>query len=269
MTRRLLLLSCCLLQLTACGTSPAPVDELPALHKTAKAPPVPAVTPTPVPPGYHEVRRGDTLYSIAFQYGYSYAQIAAWNAISAPYVIRLGQRLRIMSPGATTPSTVRVLPAEAASPPVSAPMTPGAASTPPASSQSAPPLEILPSGPLRWNWPCRGRLLHGFAPDRPGGKGIDIGGRLGQDVAAAADGWVVYSGSGLMGYGQLLIVKHDNSLLSAYGHNGRLLVKEGDAVRAGQVIAAMGANGASGAMLHFEIRRDGKPVDPLQYLPRR
>jgi lipoprotein NlpD len=265
MTRRLLLLGCCVLQLTACGTSPAPVEELPAMRHPAKV--------TPVPPGYHQVKRGDTLYSIAFQYGYSYEQVAAWNAITAPYVIRLGQRLRVMPPGATTPSTIRVLPAEAAPSPVPAasptPTEPGATSAaPPASSQATSLPEKLPSGPLRWNWPCRGKLLHGFDPDQPGGKGIDIGGRLGQDVTAAADGWVVYSGSGLMGYGQLLIVKHDKSLLSAYGHNGKLLVKEGDAVRAGQVIAAMGENGTSGAMLHFEIRRDGKPVDPLEYLPR-
>jgi lipoprotein NlpD len=266
MTRRLVLLGCCVLQLTACGTTPAPVDERPAVSQRLKV--------VPLPPGYHQVKRGDTLYSIAFQYGYSYDQIAAWNAIAAPYVIHVGQRLRVMSPGATTPSMVRVLPAEAVA--SSAPATAAEPSAPasaqvvaPASNLPTAPPEKLPSGPLRWNWPSQGKLLHGFAPDQPGGKGIGIGGRLGQDVTAAANGWVVYSGSGLMGYGQLVIVKHDKSLLSAYGHNGRLLVKEGDAVRAGEVIAAMGANGASGPMLHFEIRRDGKPVNPLNYLPRR
>ncbi len=274
MTRRIALLSCCLLQLTACGTTPAPVDELPA---TRPAPPVHKAAPVllPLPPGYHQVKRGDTLYSIAFQYGYSYEQIAGWNAIAAPFVIHLGQRLRVMPPGTTTPSTIRVLPAEAAPSPESAMTTTQSTATAPASvmapaSRAAtPPPEKFPSGPLRWSWPSQGRLLHGFDPDRPGGKGIGIGGRLGQDVTAAANGWVVYSGSGLMGYGQLVIVKHDKSLLSAYGHNGRLLVKEGDAVRVGQVIAAMGESGTSGPMLHFEIRRDGKPVNPLEYLPRR
>jgi lipoprotein NlpD len=262
MTRRLLLLSCCVLQLTACGTTSAPVEELPAMNHAVKV--------TPLPPGYHQVKRGDTLYSIAFQYGYSFEQVAAWNAIAAPYVIHVGQRLRVMPPGTTTPSTIRVLPAEAASTPAATtagvPLEP--ASVPANSPVTAPP-EKVASGPLRWSWPSQGKLLHGFDPDQLGGKGIDIGGRLGQDVCAAADGWVVYSGSGLIGYGQLVIVKHDKNLLSAYGHNGRLLVKEGDAVRAGQVIAAMGENGASGPMLHFEIRRDGKPVNPLDYLPRR
>lgn len=269
MTRRIVLLSCCLMQLAACGTTQAPVDELPATS------PAPKAAPLPLPPGYHQVKRGDTLYSIAFQYGYSYEQIATWNAIAAPFVIHLGQRLRVMPPGTTTPSTIRVLPAEAAPLPESATTTTQSTEpaptevVAPASRAPTPPPENLPSGPLRWSWPSQGRLLHGFDPDQPGGKGIDIAGRLGQDVTAAANGWVVYSGSGLMGYGQLVIVKHDKSILSAYGHNGKLLVKEGDAVRAGQVIAAMGENGASGPMLHFEIRRDGKPVNPLEYLPRR
>lgn len=267
MIRRIVLLSCCMLQLIACGTTSAPVEEQPATSRTVKV--------TPLPPGYHQVKRGDTLYSIAFQYGYSYQQVAAWNAIAAPFVIHVGQRLRVMPPGSTTPSTIRVLPAEAAPPSAqgktAAESSGSQSASVAASSVSAatPSPEKLPSGPLRWSWPCQGKLLHGFDPEQPGGKGIDIGGRLGQDVTAAANGWVVYSGSGLMGYGQLVIVKHDKSLLSAYGHNERLLVKEGDAVRAGEVIAAMGENGANGPMLHFEIRRDGKPVNPLEYLPRR
>ncbi len=265
MTRRIVLVSCCVLQLMACSTTPAPVEEQPATSRTIKV--------IPLPPGYHQVKRGDTLYSIAFQYGYSYQQVAAWNTIAAPFMIHVGQRLRVMPPGTTTPSTIRVLPAEAA--PAPATKTTGTSETAssqvpvPAASTAVPPPEKLPSGPLRWDWPSKGKLLHGFNPEQPGGKGIDIGGRLGQDVTAAANGWVVYSGSGLMGYGQLIIVKHDKSILSAYGHNGKLLVKEGDAVRGGEVIAAMGENGANGPMLHFEIRRDGKPVNPLDYLPRR
>lgn len=265
MTRRLLLLLCCLvLHVTACSTTPAPVEEQPAVRR--------AVRVVPLPPGYHQVRHGDTLYSIAFQYGYSYEQIATWNAIAAPFVIHVGQRLRVMPPGATRPSTIRVLPAEPVPPSAAPPVaTPQVGREPPAALPSTavvnPSAETLPGGILRWTWPCQGKLLHGFDPGQPGGKGIDIRGRLGQDITAAANGAVVYSGSGLMGYGQLIIVKHDKSLLSAYGHNAKLLVKEGDSVRAGQVIATMGENGASGPMLHFEIRRDGKPVNPLDYLP--
>ncbi len=260
MTRRRAVLGCLLLLLAACGTNPAPVVEQPALRHTPKV--------APLPPGYHQVRRGDTLYSIAFQYGYSYEQVAAWNGIAAPYVIYVGQRLRVMPLEAARPSKMRVLPAA----PAAAPMSPPTTQPPPAyrASTAAPAIqEKPPSGPLRWNWPTQGKVFRGFAPGQPGGKGIDIAGRLGQDVIAAANGWVVYSGSGLIGYGQLVIVKHNNSILSAYADNGKILVKEGDAVRAGQVIAAMGENGANGPMLHFEIRRDGKPVNPLDYLPRR
>ncbi len=259
MIRRIVLLGCCVLLLAACVTAPAPVEEQSAIHRAARV--------APLPPGYYQVRRGDTLYSIAFQYGYSFEEVAGWNAISAPYVIYVGQRLRVMPPGRTKPSTIRVLPAEAAPVPTT---TAGAAhSAIPANSRSTQSHEKLPSGPLHWSWPSKGRLLHGFDPKQTGGKGIDIAGRLGQDVTAAANGWVVYSGSGLMGYGQLIIVKHNKNILSAYGHNRKLLVKEGDAVRGGEVIAAMGESGEDGPMLHFEIRRDGKPVNPLDFLPRR
>ncbi len=263
MTRRLVLLSCCVLQLAACITAPAPVEEQSAIRRTVRA--------APLPPGYYQVRRGDTLYSIAFQYGYSFDELARWNAISTPYVIYIGQRLRVMSPGRDRPSTIRVLPAEAAAAEIPAAASPAQAERPAAETTSSgvvPSHDKVPAGPLRWSWPSQGRLLHAFGPSQTGGKGIDIAGRLGQDVTAAANGWVVYSGSGLRGYGQLIIVKHDKSLLSAYGNNGKLLVKEGDAVRGGEVIAVMGENGDYGPMLHFEIRRDGKPVNPLDYLPR-
>jgi lipoprotein NlpD len=125
------------------------------------------------------------------------------------------------------------------------------------------------SAPQRvvWVWPARGRVLRGFAEG--GSKGVDIGARLGAPVRAAADGRVVYSGSGLVGYGKLIILKHNNSYLSAYAHNDRLLVKEGDSVVGGQRIAHMGQTGTQEVKLHFEIRRDGKPVDPLKYLPTR
>jgi len=247
MTRGIALGCCLALLLAACGGTMAPIEEH---HAPARAAAV-----APLPPGYYQVKRGDTLYSISFQYGYSFKQVADWNRIEAPYLIFIGQRLRVMPPDATAPSTIRILPSEAEPSPQPSTLLP-------------PTLERLPSGPLRWSWPTKGALLHGFDPDQPGGKGVDIRGHLGQNVTAAANGWVVYSGNGLIGYGQLLIIKHDKNILSAYGHNKRLLVKEGDAVRAGQAIAEMGLNGGNGPMLHFEIRLDGKPVDPLRYLPR-
>ena len=249
--------------LTACGGTLAPVEDSHAPSVRA----LPSQAPAPLPPGYHAVRRGETLYAIAFLYGYSYQQLANWNHIAPPYAIYVGQRLRVMPPGARAPSPIRVLPAEAAPATINAtPTSPGES----ASTSNKPGLrEPLPSGPLHWAWPTRGKLLHKFDLSQPGGKGIDIGGAPGQSVNAAADGWVVYSGSGLMGYGQLIIVKHDKSLLSAYAHNKNMLVKEGDAVHVGEPIAAMGVNSANQPTLHFEIRRDGKPVDPLLYLPAR
>jgi lipoprotein NlpD len=121
---------------------------------------------------------------------------------------------------------------------------------------------------LHWRWPAQGRLLRRFDSNGTGKKGIAIGGRLNSPVVAAAGGRVVYRGSGLVGYGRLIIVKHNNNYLSAYGHNQELLVDEGDQVRAGQLIARMGSSGTNQVMLHFEIRQNGKPVDPLKLLPR-
>lgn len=249
--------------LAGCGGTLAPVEDLRAPHgSTGRS----GQAPTPLPPGYHLVRRGETLYAIAFLYGYSYQQVAGWNHIAPPYAIYAGQRLRVMPPGARAPSPIRVLPAEPGPKPGgAAPARQNEAATAPGSAAT---VEPTPNGPLRWLWPTRGKLLHTFDPALPGGKGIDIAGTVGQPVNAAANGWVVYSGSGLMGYGQLIIVKHDKSLLSAYAYNQKMLVKEGEAVRAGQPIAAMGTNSAEQPVLHFEIRRDGKPVDPLAYLPR-
>jgi lipoprotein NlpD len=132
----------------------------------------------------------------------------------------------------------------------------------------AEPGPALPAVVTRWVWPAKGPLLRGYAPDATGKKGIDIGGSTGQPILSAADGKVVYSGSGLVGYGRLIIIKHNDSILSAYGHNSELLVTEGEYVRAGQVIAKMGSSGTSSARLYFEIRADGKPVNPLRYLPR-
>jgi lipoprotein NlpD len=122
---------------------------------------------------------------------------------------------------------------------------------------------------MRWQWPTEGRVLRAFNPNHPGRKGVAIAGELGQPIRAAGPGKVVYSGSGLIGYGQLIIVKHNERFLSAYGHGRRLLVQEGDEVQAGQLIAEMGTNGTEGPVLHFEIRDNGRPVDPVGFLPKR
>lgn len=224
-------------------------------------------------PEYHVVERGDTLYAVAWRYGYDYHQLAEWNGIRPPYVIYPGQRLRLGAVEGTAPAVnqgaARVEREERkpvrtakAAPPVRKEKTGNADASRPAA--STPPVH---GGPIAWRWPVEGKIVREFDSEQPGRKGVAIAGRLGQPVRVAAPGKVVYSGSGLMGYGQLIIVKHDDVYLSAYGFNRKLLVNEEDEVLGGQVIAEMGANGSDGPMLHFEIRSNGKPVDPLRFLP--
>ncbi|ROR32246.1 lipoprotein NlpD [Inmirania thermothiophila] len=226
--------------------------------------------PPPDPPGVHVVRRGETLYAIAWRHGLDYRRLAAWNGIAPPYRIHPGQRIRLRPPQA---ATARAGAPKATASPGRRPPAPRAQPTPEAerpavpAAREAPPAAAGPAGRPVFSWPTEGPLLAGF---RDGAKrGIDIGGRPGQPVRAAAAGRVVYAGSGLVGYGRLIIVKHNAEWLSAYGHNRRLLVREGEHVRAGQVIAELGASGADRPKLHFEIRRFGEPVDPLTLLPRR
>ncbi len=198
-------------------------------------------------PGRYTVRRGDTLYSIAWRYSLDFRTLAAWNHIRPPYTIYPRQHLRLRAPVARSDRRVRTRRARTRRAPRS------------------PHSERAPS----WHWPTAGRVIETFRRGDPRRRGLDIRGRLGQPVEAAAAGRVVYSGSGLPGYGQLIIIKHNDNYLSAYGYNRRLLVGEGQRVRAGQRIAEMGAVGGQGPMLHFEIRRDGRPVNPLRLLPRR
>jgi lipoprotein NlpD len=238
------------------------------------------------------VERGDTLYSIAWRYRFDYRQLAAWTAIRAPYTIYPGQKLRLTQPPRTA-STRTTQRSVSASPSVEGKPSPGSSSSKTKSTQTpGPPAkstsktskssktasastlkkrdkEAAKEGNTsvkRWHWPAKGKVVTSFS--RTGGKGIDIAGKLGQPVLAASNGQVVYSGSGLIGYGQLIIVKHNKRYLSAYAHNNTLLVKEGDTVRGGQRIAEMGRSGSNRAMLHFEIRRDGRPIDPVRYLPK-
>lgn len=206
-----------------------------------------------------QVQRGDTLYGIAFRNGIDFRDLAKWNNIGSPYTIYPGQRLKLYpSTGATASAPPTAAPRPATTP----------AATKPATQPPAPaPAPI--SSSINWRWPADGHLVGRFVSGDATKQGIDIAGSGGQPVRAAADGVVVYSGAGLVGYGELIIVKHTETWLSAYGHNRKRLVNEGQNVKAGQQIAEMGNTGAAREMLHFEIRYNGKPVDPLQYLPKR
>ncbi|MDD3519087.1 MAG: peptidoglycan DD-metalloendopeptidase family protein [Chromatiales bacterium] len=230
--------------------------------------------------GYYIVDRGDTLYSIAFDRGLDFRDVAAWNGIRVPYTIYPGQRLRLIAPpGYVRPATPMATapPAKktpATKPPATqtrpAPKQPAAATKPPAQTKHAPaPTKPAPAGKPVWQWPTQGQVIRGFSADGTTKKGIAIAGKSGQPVRASAAGRVVYSGSGLIGYGELIIIKHNENFLSAYAHNERILVREGEDVKAGQQIARLGSTGTDRPMLHFEIRYDGKPVDPMRYLPKR
>lgn len=209
---------------------------------------------------------GDTLYQIAFKHQLDYRELAWWNGIGRDFVIKPGQVLRLDPP---LPGQLRrppEAPVRASGPPsqrASAP-EPEPAQSPVA---TRPPTSPAEAGPRRWRWPVQGEILTGYDPAR-GRKGIDIGGREGDPIRAAADGKVVYAGGALKGYGQLVIVKHGEEYLTAYGHNARLMVREGQAVTAGEQIATMGLGPENRPLLHFEVRRFGKPVNPLQLLPR-
>ena len=209
----------------------------------------------------HEVRRGDTLYSIAWRYGLDYREVARWNGIGAGYLIHPGQVLHLSPQGAApdaAPATrERIVAAPADTRPAPVAVTPTeAAAAMPAMSDKA------------WHWPAKGKLLARFG-DAATGKGITIGGAVGDDILAAADGRVVYAGSGLIGYGKIIIVKHSEEFLSAYGHNDIIHVREGEQVRRGDRIASMGRGPGNEPLLHFEIRVNGQAVDPMKYLPSR
>jgi len=200
----------------------------------------------------HTVRSGETLYSIAFRYGLDYKQIADANGIAKPYMIFANQKLRLV--GKSAPPVKK---AKQRAPKVVAQKSSSASSKKSQGSK------------IEWRWPVAGNVIKSFSLSGDINKGVDLAGRLGESVMAAADGVVVYAGGGLRGYGKLVIVKHSDGYLSAYGHNRSIRVKEGQKIKGGQVVAEIGSSGTDREMLHFEIRRDGKPVDPLIYLPDR
>ena len=214
------------------------------------------------------VHQGQTLYRIAVENGISPLDLAMWNTVPPPYTIYPGQRLRLYPADhnvARGSASATVAP-HVATPPRS----PGApARAPTVVSPSVQQPAAPPASSLAWQWPADGTISSRYVAGEPTRQGIDITGTEGQPVRAAADGVVVYSGSGLVGYGELVIVKHNDAWLSAYGHNRSRMVNEGQHVSAGQQIAQMGHTGAAHDLLHFEIRFNGKPVDPMAYLPRR
>lgn len=234
---------------------------------------------TAVAAGYYRVREGDTLQHIALRHGLEIPQLAEWNGLEPPYRIYTGRLLRLVpdpqaspSPG---PSVAAGKPADSKGPAQgpagraagtatatkTAPAKPSESKAKPAAAKAGP-------GGLRWQWPLQGRVVQGFREGDRTRQGLRIAGRPGQLVAAAEGGTVVYSGSGLKGYGNLIIVKHNNEFLSAYGFNRRLLVKEGQKVQRGQSVAEIGQAGGGEHLLHFEIRRNGIATDPLAFLPR-
>lgn len=246
------------------------------------------------PPGiklnHHTVSRNDTLYSIAWRYSMDYRELASLNNIAPPYVIRNGQRIRLANDmGGTsrplqtvTSPDVQVTAVADDSSGVSEVVSasdntklnsvdkPVAAVVKQDAEHPVKQNTIAPStGGGRWIWPANGSVISRFSATDPLRKGIDLDGRLGNPVVAARSGSVVYAGSGLAGYGELVIIKHDEQFLSAYGHNSKLLVKEGETVTSGQKIAEVGSSGTDSNKLHFEIRQEGKPVDPLLYLPKK
>jgi lipoprotein NlpD len=250
-------------------------------------------------PGMYLVKKGDTLIRIALEHGQSQHDLAAWNRLANPNDIKVDQVLRVVAPdsgsgsgGAQTSAVT--MPPETTTPAVPKKSTPRGDKRPyseaalaelqrpeggakpdapaPVAARPAPPAAVAPvpgagDEKLSWMWPSAGKVIGTF--DEGKNKGIDIAGKAGQQVIAAGAGKVMYAGSGIRGYGNLVIVKHSSSLLSAYAHNRSIVVKEGQSVSKGQMIAEMGDSDSDAVKLHFEIRQQGKPVDPSKFLPSR
>ncbi len=282
-------------------TSAAQSKSSPVVHQSA-----PAMATSG--PGYYTVKRGDTLYRIALENGQDYKDLATWNGLANPSSIKEGQVLRVAPPGAVAESSAQAVAKPISNAPAveSRPLDSATVNSTPvatndmlkrdprvgkepysdeayvrlnrgetpakAAVEAKPEAKVEVSQPASpddvvWAWPSSGKMLAGF--NEASNKGIDLAGKAGDPVSAAADGKVVYAGSGLRGYGELIIVKHNATFLSAYAHNRKILVKEGQAVMRGQKIAEMGNTDSDTVKLHFEIRRQGKPIDPIPYLPKK
>jgi len=263
----------------------APVIERPPGVQAPAVPPTRAADPRPET---YTVKRGETLYGIALDHGLDYRELAEWNGMSNPNVIRIGDTLRLRAPASAAASegAVQVRPVTSAGAVESRPLGAGASAATKKPDEATiarieprpPELKHKPEAPpaappgdddekVDWSWPVSGKIVARFTD--PGNKGVDISAKLGDPVHASAPGRVVYSGSGLRGYGKLVIIKHNQTYLSAYAHNNQILVKEGQNVAKGQKIGEVGATDTDAPKLHFEIRRLGKPVDPLKFLPER
>ncbi len=270
--------------LAGCSSTPnhAPVEDRNAVSKpsvqTAPASASVAVEAAkPLPgaenngkPGYYTVKPSDTLIRIGLENGQNWKDLVKWNALDNPNIIEVGQVLRVVPPGVdpNAASSKPITNAKVETKPLDAkPAGPAASVAPAAASTIAPAAAREGDDDVNWAWPAGGPVIAPF--DEGKVKGLVIGGKAGDPVLAAADGRVVYAGSGLRGYGNLIILKHNNTYLTAYAHNQTLLVKEDQAVRRGQKIAEMGSTDADGVKLHFEIRKQGKPIDPAKLLPPR
>ena len=232
---------------------------------TTKKSPAIAPADTAVKPGYYSVKPGDTLIRIGLDHGQNWRDIIRWNAIENPNLIEVGQVLRVLPPSAeSAPEAVVVKPVASPGSVTSGQEIPAnpASAKPPSNAATETTEEAMTFG-----WPAAGSVQSTF--DEAKNKGIDIAGKLGDSVVAAADGRVVYAGAGLRGYGNLIILKHNNNFLTAYAHNQTLLVREEQSVKKGQKIAEMGNSESEQIKLHFEIRKQGKPIDPIKLLPNR
>jgi lipoprotein NlpD len=217
---------------------------------------------------YHLVAKGDTLYSIAWRYGFDYRDVARWNDISSNYVIYPGQSIRLTAEPNKSKSA-RTVATASKNKKIStkARKSNTAKKTTTKKTTTRVKQKTQLAHKVDWHWPTSGKLVKLNTPTAK--KGVDISGKAGQKIKAAAAGDVVYSGGGLLGYGKLIIIKHNDTFLSAYAHNDKLYAKEGDKVKAGEKIATMGLRNKGRPILHFEIRKNGSPVNPLLHLPKR
>jgi len=221
--------------------------------------------------GWYQVKPTDTLYSIAWRYGLDYKELARWNQIKVNAIIYPGQRLLLVNPGDQRSQVATTTSKQTNTTTKTTQETPGSVDNTRKGSATVKTTSTTtkPGNPTKWLWPTKGKVLNTFSAKQLDRRGIDIEGNPGQPIHAVASGRVVYSGNGLAGYGNLIIIKHSDTYLSAYAYSQERLVKEGMTIEAGRLIAKMGKHKSRTARLHFQIRKNGKPVDPLQFLPKR